>query len=108
MLLGCGTGVVNSVIAAFMPGWMMGYGFLNIILWVTSGILFVPSQLPEEVQYYLSYLPTTQITEWMRTAYYDGFNSPILDKGYVVYFSVFLLFVGLALERVFRGKILSS
>ncbi len=108
MLLGCGAGVVSSVIAAFMPGWMIGYSFVIIFLWITSGILFVPSQLPAEIKYYLSFLPTVHITEWMRTAYYDDFNSDLLSKEYILNWSIALIAGGLAAERVFRGKTLSS
>jgi capsular polysaccharide transport system permease protein len=106
MLLGLGWGVVNAIIAAALPGWMMGFFLFQVILWMASGILFVPDALPESVRTPLSYLPTVQGIEWMRSAYYEGYGAAILDKTYLIAFGLVTLFVGLALERLVRGKML--
>jgi capsular polysaccharide transport system permease protein len=44
----------------------------------------------------------------MRSAYYEGLGANILDKPYLIYFSVVTLFIGLVLERLVRGKILGG
>jgi len=106
MLLGLGFGVINAIIAAAMPFWVTGYVLVSIILWAASGVLFVPDALPEAVRKPLSYLPTLQGVEWMRSAYYEGFGANVLDKTYLVTFGLVTLFAGLALERLVRGKVL--
>jgi capsular polysaccharide transport system permease protein len=106
MLLGLGFGVVNAIIAAAIPLWVTGYALLQILLWLSSGILFVPDALPQAIQIPLSYLPTVQGVEWMRSAYYEGYGAAMLDKTYLVCFGVVALFAGLAAERLLRGKAL--
>lgn len=106
MFLGLAWGVVNGIIAAAFPFWMMGFFLFQMILWVASGIVFVPDALPEAIRTPLSYLPTLQGVEWMRSAYYEGYGAAILDKTYLVSFAVVTLFVGLMLERLVRGKML--
>jgi capsular polysaccharide transport system permease protein len=106
MLLGLGFGVVNAIIAAAFPFWITGYALLAIILWAASGVLFVPDALPEVIRTPLSYLPPLQGVEWMRSAYYEGYGSSILDRQYMISFATVTLFVGIAVERLVRGKVL--
>jgi capsular polysaccharide transport system permease protein len=105
MLLGLAWGVVNAIIAAAFPFWITGFFLLQIILWPASGIIFVPDALPEAVQKPLSFFPPLQGVEWMRSAYYEGYGAAILDKSYLISFAIVTLFVGLALERLVRGKL---
>lgn len=107
MLIGLGFGMVNGVIGAFAPAWVTGYTLIIILLWLTSGVLFVPDTLPQEVQNVLFYHPVLHSIEWMRTAYYDGYHSSLLAKWYPLTVGTVALFLGLLGERVFRGKILS-
>jgi capsular polysaccharide transport system permease protein len=108
MLLGLGWGVINAIVAAAIPGWMLGFILFQIILWMASGVVFVPDALPEAIRIPLSYLPTLQGVEWMRSAYYEDYGTVILDKSYVVYFAVVTLFIGLAVERLVRGKMMGG
>ena len=51
ILLGIGIGTINVAIVGFFPGWMIGYALFSIIMYIASGILFLPSFLPEKVYY---------------------------------------------------------
>ena len=106
MFLGLGVGVVVGIITAAWPMFITVYFISMIIFWISSGILFVPDALPEAARTALSYLPWVQGVEWMRSAYYDGYGSSILDKPYLVSFDAVTLFLGLAIERFARGKLL--
>jgi capsular polysaccharide transport system permease protein len=107
VLLGLGFGLLNSVIAlAYFP-WLTGYVLINILLWVSSGIIFVPDNLPASIRYWASFLPQLQIIEWTRSAYYEGYGGQVLDRPYVITFSVVLIFLGLLLERSLRGHLLA-
>jgi capsular polysaccharide transport system permease protein len=106
LLLGVSFGVINGIIAAAIPFWVTGSALLQITLWVASGVLFVPDTLPIQLRAWLSYLPTLQGVEWMRSAYYEGYGGSILDRTYLVSVAMVSLFIGLALERLLRGKML--
>ncbi|TXN15050.1 ABC transporter [Methylobacterium sp. WL122] len=98
MLLGIGVGTINVSIAAFFPAWNMGFLFVTIILYVTSGVMFLPNFLPEQVYNILKYNPIVQIIEWVRLGYYP--DLPIsVDMNYVLLFSLACISIGLILEK---------
>ena len=107
MLLGAGFGIINGVIAMAVPTGVTGYALVTIVLYLLSGIAFVPDAMPETARYYLSFLPSLQIVEWMRAAYYEGYST-ILDRTYAIFWGVGTIFLGLLMERLFRGHLLIS
>ncbi len=107
MLLGAGFGIINGVIAMGFPTWGTGYGLVLVLMYMISGIYFVPDALPETVRNILSYNPSLQTVEWMRSAYYEGYST-ILDKSYTVWFGLVTIFLGLIIERFVRGHLLIS
>jgi capsular polysaccharide transport system permease protein len=108
LLLGLGAGIVNAMIAGMAHGWMTGYFLLGMLLWMVSGVFFVPSALPAPAQYILSFNPVTQGLEWLRASYYEGYGMRGLDRGYMMMFSLVLLAGGLCCERLLRGRILQN
>jgi capsular polysaccharide transport system permease protein len=107
LLLGFGFGLLNGVLALAFPAWFTGYALINIVLWVTSGVVFVPDALPELARDILVYHPVLQVIEWMRSAYYEGYGSIMLDRSYTIGFGVWTVFLGLLVERMTRGHILA-
>lgn len=107
ILLGLGFGLLNGVIALAIPGWFTGYSLINILLWATAGIFFVPDALPNTLREFLAYHPVLQVVEWTRSAYYDGYGNLVLDRPYVIGFGCATIFLGLALERATRGHLLA-
>jgi capsular polysaccharide transport system permease protein len=107
MLLGLGFGILNGVIALAFPPWLTGYILISIILWASSGVVFVPDALPEIARDILAYNPVLQVIEWMRSAYYEGYGGLILDRTYVLSFIVVTIFLGLIFERAVRGHLLA-
>jgi capsular polysaccharide transport system permease protein len=105
MFLGLAFGVVNAIIAAVFRFWFLVFILLQILLWVTSGIAILLDGLPEGIRAILFYLPTVQGVAWMRSAYYEGYGADVVDKTYLITFALFMLFAGLLLERLVRGKI---
>jgi capsular polysaccharide transport system permease protein len=105
MLLGFGVGFVNSILVLATPTWVTGYSLILIGLYIMSGVFFVLDSFSEHIRYPLSFLPTLQLTEWMRAAYYDGYGST-LDRTYTVGSGVVFLALGLVFERLFRGRLL--
>jgi capsular polysaccharide transport system permease protein len=106
--LGLGFGMVNAVIAMAAPFWVTGYTLLVILLYMISGIVFLPTALPEAVGDALAWLPTLQVVEWMRTAFFEGYPDTLLHRGYLVAWVGGSVIVGLGLERVARGRLLGG
>ncbi|ENN85621.1 Capsular polysaccharide ABC transporter, permease protein KpsM [Rhizobium freirei PRF 81] len=105
ILLAVGIGTIVSVISLAAPVFVTVYALLGIIFYISSGALFVPSELPDSVATPLSYNPLLQCVEWMRTAYYENYSDRLLNRGYVVGWGMCSLGLGLFLERALRGKL---
>jgi len=108
ILLGLGFGLLNGVIALAFPPWFTGYALIMILLWFSSGVYFVPDALPAVARDALAYLPQVQCIEWMRSAYYEGYGSLLLDRTYILGFACVTIFLGLLLERAMRGHLLAK
>lgn len=108
VLMALGAGIFNSLIGLIFPMWVTGYFLLMLLVWLTCGVLFVPSAMPNEIQKLLYFQPVVHLVEWMREAYYPGYNSPVLDKQFVVGYSLCLIAGGLAIERFARGRIVMN
>ncbi|GJD96640.1 ABC transporter permease [Methylobacterium iners] len=98
IMLGIGLGTINVGIISFFPGWLMGYMLFGIVLYVTSGVMFLPSVFPNEVYEWFKYNPVVQIIEWMRLAYEPSANLTI-DYIYIMIWTLGSLSIGLLLER---------
>ena len=57
MLLGFGFGIVNGVIGGIFPFWITPFSLFQIVLWMASGVIIVPDELPESFRYWLSWNP---------------------------------------------------
>lgn len=103
--IGLGGGLINAVIFGIWPTWQQIDGILTRPLFFLSGIFFLPSFFSPQAQDFLSWNPLIHITEWIREGYYGFYQSPILDKGYVVTWAGVLMLVGFSAERLYRKKI---
>ncbi|GJD90485.1 Polysialic acid transport protein KpsM [Methylobacterium hispanicum] len=98
ILLGIGIGFVNVCIMAFFPTWALGYVLFNIIIYITSGVMFLPNYLPEQLYAIFKYNPAVQIIEWVRLGYYPTLDVQV-DYFYVIMFGLTTLSIGLLMER---------
>lgn len=98
ILLGIGVGVVNVAIIGFFPGWLVGYALFNILMYVASGVMFMPSFLPEKIYYWMKYNPALQLAEWMRSAYYPSAGLQV-DYLYVIMFALTCMVLGLLILK---------
>ena len=98
IILGIGVGTINVAIIGFFPGWMIGYALFSIILYVSSGVMFMPSYLPEKVYFWMKFNPALQTAEWVRSAYYPYAGLQI-DYLYVIMFGLTSTTIGLFLLK---------
>ena len=107
MGLGLGFGLVNGVIAGIIPLWFTVFALFQILMWIASGVILVPDDLPEAARWWLSWNPALIGVEWMRSAFYDGYGSgELLDKRYMLSCVFTAVFLGLLLERSLRGRVM--
>ena len=98
IVLGIGIGTINVAIIGFFPGWMIGYALLSIILYISSGVMFLPSYMPDKIYYWMKFNPVLQLAEWMRSAYYPYAGLEI-DYQYVIMFSLTSITIGLLIVK---------
>ncbi|TXN40715.1 ABC transporter [Methylobacterium sp. WL30] len=98
VLLGIGVGTINVSIIAFFPAWIMGYMLFVIVLYITSGVMFLPNFLPDQIYAVLKFNPVVQIIEWVRLGYYPDLHVGV-DYIYTLLFGGVCLVIGLLLEK---------
>lgn len=108
LLLGAGYGIVNGILAMAMPTWATAYTLFIIVMYITSGVLFVPDALPESLRLAIMINPAVHLVEWMRSAYYEGYGTLVINKPYLMFCALSSLFGGLLAERAFRCLLLAS
>ena len=102
LFVAIGIGVPNAVMAFILPLWNIVISLVIILMWVSSGVLFVASQLPDQIRVPLSYNPVLQCVEWFRVAWYSSYPQSVLDRTYVIEFGLTSLTIGLIMERLLR------
>jgi capsular polysaccharide transport system permease protein len=106
LAVGCGTLV--GVLSLFFPIFATVYALIIIVLYISSGTLFVSSDLPTSVTDIISYNPLLICVEWMRTAFYESYSDILVSKSYVIAFGLTTLLLALYIERAFRRQLLES
>ncbi|TXN60961.1 ABC transporter permease [Methylobacterium sp. WL6] len=104
IILGIGIGTINVSIVAFFPAWIIGFILFTIIIYTTSGVMFLPNLLPEQVYYYLKFNPAVQVIEWVRLGYYPDLPVTI-DYIYTIMFGMTCFVLGLLMEKHVIRKI---
>lgn len=107
VLLSASVGVLNAALAALTPAWERIWPFVRWPLMFFSGIFYVPILSPPWLKSILVWNPVLHCVEWLRTATYLTYD-PLLDKSYVILFSLIALVFGLLIERGYRHVILSN
>ena len=108
LLLAIGMGSLVGVITMFFRFFVTLYALFLFTIYVSSGTMFVVSSLPAAISYPLSFNPVLHAVEWMRLSYYEGYNSQVLDKQYLILFGLTALCLGLVTERLLRRIMLES
>ncbi len=104
-LLAIGVGLINGVIGAFFKLWSMIYAVASRVLLFTSGVFYVPDFMPPQIRQYIVWNPLMHALDWFRTGFYLTYPTSLLDKSYLLGFGMTTLLIGLALERVFRPRL---
>lgn len=97
----------NATIGVLIPFWSDVWKILNIPLMMTSGVLFVPAQMPPEMLSIIIWNPFLHCVEELRSNSYLDYMS-VGDPYYLLSFSTVTLLLALSVERLFRKEIINS
>lgn len=103
-----GMGIAVSCVVMKLEFFATVWAVFSIVIYLLSGTIFTISYLPAELIDILSWNPLLHATEWMRSAFFIGYPSQVLDKTYLLGWTVGSIVLGLVCERVFRAGLLSS
>lgn len=106
--LGAAFGMANAVFVTFVPGWTVISILTMILMYLTSGAIMPITRLPQSIQDILAYNPLLHCVDWLRSAYYEGYGSDLLDEVYLLQVATCVLLVALASERFLRGRIIQA
>jgi capsular polysaccharide transport system permease protein len=101
-------GVPNALIARVVPAWAILFNLSIPLFWISSGIIFFPTAIPEPYDRWLALNPLLQCVEWIRYAYYEDYPDKLLSIPYLITFATTCLAVSLIAERVARRVLLMN
>lgn len=97
----------NATVGVLVPVWQTIWKILTLPLLVTSGVIYMPASMPPEVQAIIVWNPFMHCVEALRSTSYLDYTS-LYDPVYLQSFSTVVLLLSLALERLFRKKIIRT
>jgi capsular polysaccharide transport system permease protein len=97
----------NSTFGALIPIWRSIWKIATLPLLFASGVLYVPSSMPPEVQAIIIWNPFLHCIEALRSSSYLDYLS-LYDPAYLMSFTTIVLLFSLAVERLFRKEIIRS
>ena len=104
---GFSLGYLSAVLYALTQATLFIQIVLLIGLYISSGAFFIPTALPASIQNVLWFNPLLHSVLWLRSAYYENYGANLLSPIYLIGVSTSVLLIGIASERLTRGKILS-
>jgi capsular polysaccharide transport system permease protein len=99
--------IFNAAVGAMVPIWNSIWRMLSLPMYLTSGILFIPTQMPPEIISIIYWNPFLQCVEGLRSNSYLDYIS-LYSPTYMATLSTVILLLSLTVERLFRKEILKS
>ena len=104
-LLGVCMGIFFAVIARMFFFFLILGSLMVPLFWVTCGVIFIPSMLPESIAYWIWFLPMSQIVDATRTAYYGHYLSDFYNGYYIAGLMLGFVTIGVIVMYVCRTKL---
>ncbi len=98
-------GFLIGIVQLALPMMITIYQLIIIILYVSSGVYFVPSNLPDYISYPLSFNPVCIGIEWFRLSYFESYSDKLVHPAYMISVATVILLIGLMIERTFRRSL---
>ncbi|PPC74633.1 hypothetical protein C4K68_25300 [Pokkaliibacter plantistimulans] len=107
-ILGLGVGICICIIQSRFPESEKIIDIAMRPLFFISGVMFSLDEIPQQYREYLEWNPVLHGTELARDAAYDSFNTVGGSMPYLAFWSLFFLFLGLAIYRLEWKRIIAS
>jgi len=104
MIFTYGLGIINGVVSFFAPTWTFIFGLLMRPMIFTSGIFYIPEEMPRAMIDIIKWNPLLHIIAWIRTGFYETYPTFILDRSFAVTVAIGTLLFGLTLDRAARRR----
>ena len=101
-------GVLNALISRLLPIWNVFFNLTIPLMWISCGIIFFPTAIPDPYDRWLALNPLLQCVELIRNAYYEDYPDKLLNIPYVITFATTCLAVSLIAERLARRVLLTN
>ena len=105
--IGFGAGIVIGIVSEFWPSLHSVMSVPTRLLYFTSGIFFLPDRLPPAFRDILAWNPVLHGITLFREGYYRGYESYMLDVGYLYSWAIGCVLVGLVVEKIARKPLRS-
>lgn len=97
----------NATVGALVPIWRSIWKMMSMPLMVTSGVLYVPSQMPPDIVRFIIWNPFLHCVEGLRSHSYLDYLT-VYSPHYLLGFSTVVLLFSLTMERLFRKEIIRA
>ncbi|MDB5526293.1 MAG: hypothetical protein JWM58_4056 [Rhizobium sp.] len=97
----------NATVGALVPIWRSIWKMMSMPLLITSGVIFVPAQMPPEILNIIIWNPFLHCVEALRSNSYLDYLS-VYDPQYLLGFTTTVFLISLSIERLFRNEIIRS
>jgi capsular polysaccharide transport system permease protein len=97
----------NATVGALLPVWRSIWKMMSMPLLITSGVIYVPAQMPPNVLSIIVWNPFLHCVEALRSNSYLDYTS-VYSPRYLISFTVITLILALSIERLFRNEIIRS
>lgn len=101
-VLGIGTGLVFGGIAALWPPVLTAGNLFIPLFWATSGVVYLPDRLPDQVRNIIWHFPLCQIVDGFRESYFFEYRSSFYDSSIPHIAILTSLFIGMFLLPIIR------
>ncbi len=106
--LGLGVGLVNCTLFNLSKTYSRVFDIVNRPLFIVSAVFYIPEKLPPRAQEFLFYNPVVHLVGLTRRGFYPGYDADYVNLIYVFAVTLTLIFSGLVLLRLFRGRVLEA
>ena len=103
-LFAFGLSLVNATVETVNGSWLRIWPSIIRLQYFTSGVFYVPQEMPDWLRDILVLNPLLLCLEWFRTGFFDQYDPPWLDKQYAVVVTLLVILFGLMLEVALRRR----
>jgi capsular polysaccharide transport system permease protein len=106
--LGFAVGLGNALLVGFFPTWRQVWAVLNRPMFLASGILFLPTEVPDSIAPLVQANPLAHVVALMRGAFYGPEPALFAEPAYLALLSLGLVTVAGGLLARHQGRLIHA